>query len=266
GLLVLAAGAACCAASAARRPAVRAALWLLAAGVAGAALARGSAAGFAASLGVLLCSPATARVRRRVPALTALALVTVLLGGASWALAEGVLPDGLSASLAGPLTGHRILLWRDALDLVEAHPLLGAGPDRFGELSATAQQALHADGKPHSAVFQLAAEQGVVGVALLALAFGWLLFGLARSPRPTPVVLTAAAALTALAGLASVGNVLSFTPVTAGAGLLAGLATAGPARAEAPDDEALPDGGGHKGRGVAGAPFTPAPGSPSRPA
>lgn len=65
-----------------------------------------------------------------------------------------------------------------------------------------------------------------MGVALLGAAFGWLLLGLWRSPRPTPVVLSAGAALTALAVLASVGNALSFAPVTAGAGLLAGLATA----------------------------------------
>lgn len=45
-------------------------------------------------------------------------------------------------------------------------------------------------------------------------------------PRTTAVVLTAGAALTALAALASVGNALSFTPVTAGVGLLAGLASA----------------------------------------
>jgi O-antigen ligase len=75
---------------------------------------------------------------------------------------------------------------------------------------------------------QLAAEQGLVGVALLAAVFGWILYVLWRAPRSTPVVLTAGAALTALAAIASVGNALSFTAVTAGAGLLAGMATARP--------------------------------------
>ncbi|MGW7421522.1 hypothetical protein ACWGJB_15835 [Streptomyces sp. NPDC054813] len=42
------------------------------------------------------------------------------------------------------------------------------------------------------------------------------------------VVLTAGAALTALAAVSAVGNALSFTTVSAGAGLLAGLATARP--------------------------------------
>lgn len=65
-----------------------------------------------------------------------------------------------------------------------------------------------------------------MGALLLGAAFGWLLYALWRSPRATPVVLSAGAALTALAAVATVGNALSFTPVTAGAGLLAGLATA----------------------------------------
>jgi predicted branched-subunit amino acid permease len=74
----------------------------------------------------------------------------------------------------------------------------------------------------------MAAEQGVVGVVLLAAAFCWLLYALWRSRRSTPIVLTAGAALTALAGIAAVGNALSFTMVSVGAGLLAGLATAHP--------------------------------------
>jgi O-antigen ligase len=73
---------------------------------------------------------------------------------------------------------------------------------------------------------QQAAEQGVVGVALLAAAFGWVLYALWRGPRPTPVALTAGAALSALAMIAAIGNALSFTAVSAGAGLLAGMATA----------------------------------------
>ena len=84
------------------------------------------------------------------------------------------------------------------------------------------------DGKPHSAPLQQAAEQGLVGVVLLATVFGWVLYALWRTPRPTPVVLTAGAALTALAAIATVGDALSFTTVTVGAGLLAGFATARP--------------------------------------
>lgn len=116
------------------------------------------------------------------------------------------------------------------------------GPGRFSELSPTVTQSLLPDGKPHSAPFQQAAEQGVVGVALLAAVFCWVLYALWRSPRPTPVVLTAGAALTALAAIAAVGNALSFTSVTAGAGLLAGLATARPMLEEAPRNVMEPGG------------------------
>ncbi|GHB02382.1 O-antigen ligase family protein [Streptomyces chryseus] len=225
-LLALAAGAACCAAWAARPRGLRVALRLLALLVAVTGLVLGSVAGFAAALGVLLCSLAAARLRRRGAGLAGFALAAGLVVGGSWAVAEDALPHGLRVSLEGQLTVNRVQLWRDALDLAEEHPLRGAGPDRFGRLSPTAQQAPHSVGKPHSAPLQLAAEQGVVGVALLGAAFGWMLYGLWRSPRETPVVLTAAAALTAVAALAGVGNALSFTAVTAGAGVLAGLSTA----------------------------------------
>ena len=51
---------------------------------------------------------------------------------------------------------------------------------------------------------------------------------LARNRLLPALVLTAGAALTALAAIAAVGNALSFTMVSVGAGLLAGLATAHP--------------------------------------
>ncbi|WP_405892567.1 MULTISPECIES: O-antigen ligase family protein [unclassified Streptomyces] len=227
-LLALSTGAACCAAWAARSPGPRLALRLLACVIAVTAAALGSTTGFAACAGVLLCSLAAARMRPRGLGLAGLALATALVTATIWAIAEDVLPAGLTDSLEGQLTPHRVLLWHDALGLVHDEPLLGAGPGRFGELSPTVAQALSADDRPHSAPLQLAAEQGLVGAALLAAVFGWVLYVLWRSPRSTPVVLTAGAALTALAAIAAVGNALSFTTVTAGAGLLAGIATARP--------------------------------------
>ncbi|WP_406404182.1 O-antigen ligase family protein [Streptomyces sp. NBC_00879] len=225
-LLVLAAGAGCCAAAAARPPVLRLALRLLALAVASTALALGSVTGFAAAIGVLLCSLAAARMRWRTLALGGLAVATALVVATTWGVAEDALPEGLTVSLEGQLTQNRVALWQDAVALAKEDPVRGVGPDRFGKLSTTAQQSLGSDGKPHSASLQQAAEQGVVGVALLGAVFGWMLYGLWRSPRSTPVVLSAGATLTALAFLASVGNALSFTPVTAGAGLLAGLVTA----------------------------------------
>ncbi|MPY57290.1 O-antigen ligase family protein [Streptomyces spongiae] len=227
-LLALSAGAACCAAWAARGGAPRSALHLLAVGIAVTAAVLGSTTGSAACAVVLLYSLAAARMRRRGPGLVGLAVAAAVVTGASWAVAEDALPDGLTVSLEGQLSPHRVGLWRDALAMVHQEPVLGVGPGRFEDLSPTVAQSLAPDGKPHSAPFQLAAEQGLLGVALLATVFCWVLYALWQAERPTPVVLTAGAALTALAVVAAVGNALSFTTVTAGGGLIAGIATARP--------------------------------------
>ncbi|QCX81316.1 hypothetical protein C9F11_38665 [Streptomyces sp. YIM 121038] len=226
-LLSLSAGAVCCAAWAARGPALRLCLRLAAVGVVCCAALLGSTAGFLACAGILLCSLAGA-LTRRAPGLAGFALAAVLVAGASWAVAEEVLPRGLTASLEGQLGPHRVGLWRDAGDLAGAHPAFGVGPGRFGDASPTVTEGLLPDDKPHSALLQQAAEQGFTGVVLLTAAFGWVLFALWRSPRSTAVVLTAGAALTAVAAVATLGNALSVTSVTAGAGLLAGIATARP--------------------------------------
>ncbi|GLW46868.1 hypothetical protein Stsp02_25300 [Streptomyces sp. NBRC 14336] len=227
-LLTLSAGAACCAAWSARAAALRLALRLLAAGIAVTAAVLGSTSGTVVCAAVLLCSLAAGRMHHRGLGIAGLALATGLVTTLTWAVASNAVPDGLAASLEGQLTGQRLALWHDALTLAERDAALGVGPGRFGELSATASGSLLSDGKPHSAPLQQAAEQGVVGVVLLAAAFCWVLFALWRAPRPTPVVLTAGAALTGLAAIAAVGNALSFTTVSVGAGLLAGLATARP--------------------------------------
>ncbi|MFF4016110.1 O-antigen ligase family protein [Streptomyces sp. NPDC001843] len=227
-LLTLATGAACCAAWATPAPALRFALRLLAMVMVVTGAAVGSATGCLISGTVLLCSLAAARLRSRGPGIAGLALTAALVTGTVWALTGNVLPGGPATSLEGRLTAYRVQLWHDALRLAHRDPTLGVGPGRFGELSPTASQALWPDGKPHSAPLQQAAEQGLVGVLLLAAAFCWMLFALWRSPRSTPLALTAGAALTGLAAIAAVGDALSFTTVSAGAGLLAGLATARP--------------------------------------
>ncbi|WP_078616697.1 O-antigen ligase family protein [Streptomyces sp. 351MFTsu5.1] len=227
-LLTLAAGAACCAAWTTGSPGLRLLLRLLAVGIAVTSAVLGSVAGLVTCLAVVLCSLAASRMDHRGPGLVGLVLAAVSVTGLTWAVAGSAVPDGLTESLRGQLTPQRIDLWHDALRMARENTALGVGPGRFGELSGTAAHSLLPDGKPHSAPLQMAAEQGVVGVVLLAAAFCWLLYALWRSRRSTPIVLTAGAALTALAGIAAVGNALSFTMVSVGAGLLAGLATAHP--------------------------------------
>lgn len=240
-LLALSAGAACCAARATSVPVLRLALWLLAGGAAAAGALLGPTAAVPVCCAVLLCSLAAGRMRRRGPALAGLAGVAALVTGLTWAVAGNTLPGGLAGALTDRLTAHRVDLWRDALGMARRETGLGVGPGRFGELSATAAGSTPSDGRPHSAPLQLAAEQGVVGVLLLGAVFCWVLFALWRAPRATPAVLTAGAALTAVAAVAAIGNALSFTAVTVGAGLLAGLATARPLAEEPPAPEALPE-------------------------
>ncbi|WP_316766834.1 O-antigen ligase family protein [Streptomyces sasae] len=233
-LLALATGSACCAAWATPVPALRFGLGVLAVGIAVAGAVMGSVPGCAASAAVLLCSLAAGRMRHLGPGIAGLALAAALVTGTVWAVAANALPAGLASALEGPLTEHRVRLWRDAVHLTRQNISLGVGPGRFGELSGTASEALLPDGKPHSAPLQQATEQGLAGVLLLVTAFCWLLYALWRSPRSTPVALTAGAALTALAAIAAVGDALSFTTVSVGAGLLAGLATARPWAAGVP--------------------------------
>ncbi|MDJ0342867.1 O-antigen ligase family protein [Streptomyces sp. H10-C2] len=227
-LLVLATGAACCAAWSATAPPLRLALRLLGAGAGGLALAIGSTAGFAASVGVMLCSLAAARMRRRLLALVGFALAAAIAVGGTYAVAADALPPGLSASLTGQLTAPRVALWHDAVGMARDHPVRGVGPDRFRVARSSALTSVEGPPTPQSAAFQVAAEQGLPGVALLAAAFAWVLCTLWRSPRATPVVLSAGAALTGLAMLAAVDHVLSYAVVTAAAGILAGLAAARP--------------------------------------
>ncbi|MGW1913829.1 O-antigen ligase family protein [Streptomyces sp. NPDC002076] len=227
-VLALATGAACCAAWATAVPELRLVLRLLAVGIVLTGGVLGSAAGCVASTAVLLCSLAAGSVSRRGGCLLGLAVTAALVAGMAWALAADVLPGGLARVLEGRLAEHRVALWRDALHLASRNRGLGVGPGRFGELGGMAPRTLSADGKPHSALLQLAAEQGLVGALLSVAAFCWVLHALWRSPRSTPVALTAGAALTALAVFATVSDALSFTTVTVGAGLLAGWATARP--------------------------------------
>ncbi|MFJ9037375.1 O-antigen ligase family protein [Streptomyces sp. NPDC102406] len=239
-LFALSAGALCCAAWSARHRAPRIAWHVAAAGTAVPAAVVGSGAGTVACGGIVLCSLAAAGARRRPAGLVGFGLVTALVAALGAALAKGLLPSGPATTLADRLTPHRVLLWRDALRLAESEPLLGVGPGRFEELSRALPPSTPPDGKPHAALLQVAAEQGIVGAVLLAAAYGWVLYALWCSARPTPVVLAAGAALTAVAAMASVGNALSFTTVTAGVGLLAGIATAEPLTDAPPHDVAAP--------------------------
>ncbi len=224
-LLALAVGAACCAAHAAHGRG-RLLLAALACAISAEALATGSVAGVLACGAALVVAGSATFARRRLPTLLLLALCAGLAAGAPLLLARADVPTN-ALSGATPLADQRQVLWHDAVHEAAGAPLRGIGPGRFAELSPGAQESA-TPGGASSASLQAAAEQGVPGVCLLAGSFGWMLWTLRRSPASTAVVLTAAGALTALAAEAAVSPVLSYPGITAGAGLLVGMAAARP--------------------------------------
>lgn len=247
-LLTLAVGAACCAAHQARPGRLRGLLVLLALALTGEAAATGSVAGLLGCGGVLAVSAAVSRTRARRTVLVLLAGCVVLTGAVTLLLADradggatgpgaggGVAAEPVSWNggiAAAPEAPGVTDLWHTALRELRAEPLRGVGPGQFAAAAPTAQVETGADGAS-SAALETAAEEGLPGLALLAAAFVWALWALARSPRGTAAALSAGAALAALGAQAVTGSVLSHTGVTAAAGLLLGLAVARPLAAEA---------------------------------
>jgi hypothetical protein len=206
-LLSLAVGAVCCAGYSATGPVLPRACGLLAPAIAAESLLTDSTVGALACGGTLLVAGSVHRTRGRGRASALLALCALLAVGTSVLLAR-------TGAGGAPVPADHLTLWREALTDLGEQPLRGVGPGDFGSGSA------------FSAALQAAAEQGWPGVSLLGCAFAWTLWALARSPRPTPAVLSAAGALTSLAVLASVTPVLSAPAVVVGAGLLLGLGAA----------------------------------------
>lgn len=155
------------------------------------------------------------------------ALLVLTVVSVTAALALDQLDDTApAAARAGDvLDERRVLLWRDAAEIAHRHPVDGAGPGTFRELSPLARQ--DADARwAHSGFLQQGAEAGAVGMALLLAAFGW---GFARVWEAGPDDPLTALGAVALAGLglhASVDYVLHFPAVPLVAVALLGAATA----------------------------------------
>lgn len=109
------------------------------------------------------------------------------------------------------LTEERVVLWSDALDQVQDHPVLGVGPGNFALLSPLARS--DADlAWAHSAPMQVLAELGVVGFVLLAALVAWMIWRLGR----------ASVVLTVLALQPMIDYVLDFTLVVAAIAFILG--------------------------------------------
>jgi O-antigen ligase len=97
--------------------------------------------------------------------------------------------------------GDRPAVWRDSLHLIASRPLLGYGPDTFGLVFPRFQAAdLHQQwDKAHAEMLQVAATQGVVGLAAYFLLLGAFIrtFWRARQNKGAYAVLAGWAAYTA---------------------------------------------------------------------
>lgn len=115
-------------------------------------------------------------LRPAVLATAAVALVATLTAGLLYT------GDGQGDG-GGSLTERRLVLWREATEMVLASPVVGQGPGRFAEFSATAQGNSEASWAHHEPL-TLAAEAGLPGMLLLlgvvAWAFVWLQRGSGR--------------------------------------------------------------------------------------
>jgi O-antigen ligase len=218
-LLSLAVGAACCAGYAARERGLR---WtargcvLLAMVLAAESLLTNATLGALACGGTLVVAGSVYRTRNRGRALVLLGFCTLLAVGGVLLFAHSGGVDPAAGGPAAEVSAQRLALWRDAWHGVVQQPWRGVGPGDF------------ADGSASSAALEQAAEQGWPGLALLGGAYVWCLWALGRSPRPTPAVLSAAGAMTALGVQAAATPVLSVPAVVVCGGLLLGLGVARP--------------------------------------
>lgn len=150
--------------------------------------ARGTVAGLAAG-----CVVALALRGRHAFAFLKATVVSVLAGAALYVvffkwipMAAGFLPFGelgrvVERSVANPGSGRQYL-WRLAIDLIAAHPLLGAGPLHFAHYGAKLSYGAH----PHDWVLQIAAEWGIPALLCLAVAIGAGALGLVRVGKRLP--------------------------------------------------------------------------------
>lgn len=155
----------------------------------------------------------------------ALAVLALVTGTAFVAVARvtGASP-GIVSGAADVVDERRVALWADAAVIAHEHPLDGAGPGRFQDLSPTSRS--DADARwAHSDFLQQAAEGGVVAMALLLAAFGWGFARLWAAGAEDPFTALGAVALASLGLHAGVDYVLHF-PLLALVGVaLVGAAT-----------------------------------------
>jgi O-antigen ligase len=150
--------------------------------------ARGTVAGLAAGCVVALAVRGRhAFAFLKAGALSVLAGAAVYLVLFKWIpVAAGFLPFGdlgrvVERTVADPGSGRQYL-WQLAIDLIAAHPLLGAGPLHFAHYGAKLSYGAH----PHDWVLQIAAEWGIPALLCLVVAIGAGALALVRAGKRVP--------------------------------------------------------------------------------
>lgn len=140
-------------------------------------------------VGVVIVIAATKPSRRRVVVMAgaavglvaAMVAAVALLGSGGPPIAQATTARFLS--LLDPAAGTgaiRLHIWKDTLGLIASRPWLGYGPDNFGLVFPMFQSGwwsrLSVIDESHSEVLQIAATQGILGLA----AFAWLCIAFIR--------------------------------------------------------------------------------------
>jgi O-antigen ligase len=185
-------------------------------------LSSSEAASFVVVL-LLLPAAAVALEGRRLALAVGLSAV-LLVGTLGSTVFVAAAPGGSDvARLVGDVVGERrVVLWRDALEILAQDPLTGSGPGRFAVESPTARSDRDARWAHHG-FLQQGAETGVVGLALLVLVFVWGFWRLASVP-PSGRAVMGAFVLGAVGILACSDYVFHFPLVTGVAAALVGAA------------------------------------------
>ena len=161
-------------------------------------------------------------VRRRLTVFVALVGAGATIVAAAVAVATLAQRPVWPSRTLQALDPARQTLWRDALTLWQAHPVIGAGPGTYERVSTLGGDPDTA--AAHSSVLQVGAETGWVGVTLLALIVGG---GLLWACRATPsAAVIGAATWTALVVHSLADHLLDFPAVVLAAGVVLGWARA----------------------------------------
>jgi O-antigen ligase len=163
----------------------------------------------------------------RIRPIVATCLIVVAVGVGSAAILGVLNPHGTSGAfnraIDATVTARRISFWHDAVTLLARHPLTGIGPGRFADESATVRRDPD-EPWAHNEFLQAGAEQGVIGMALLILLFGWGFIRLLHAQSPRGIVVLGAVALAALGIHACIEYVLQRPVVPVVAAALLGTA------------------------------------------